>query len=926
MQSEQRQEMQKDNAFIRQCKKLPDVWRAVSRRVAPFVWLFPPVIVLVAMLIYFRVNKMYPFGDTTISWCDMDQQVVPLLMQLKDCLAGKESLFLNFKNAGGMNFYGVFFFFLSSPFSLLVAFVERGKVMLFANVLVMLKMCAIATTASVYFYCKHKRAFLLNIALSVLYAFSGYVLMYFQNIMWLDMVYLFPLLLLALDKLKEGKRAWFIGVLTACIFVNYYLSYMVVLFLLLYALVWLIISKDKTFAGNFCVSCLVAMLLSAVVWLPCLIQYFTSGRTTSIYASLSTSSVFTGYETTLPTMFSLLFLFPFALSRKQDTTNDGKLRFTLLLLTLVPFVLEPVNKMWQTGNYMSFPTRYGFIPSFLCLSLAYDCMANGFAKEKLQGLAGESNDCNRKQSVKQQIPAYICSALIVAVAILYCVFSIRYTKANHEIMDQYSHSLWGNKASFEALLKVYAVAILVGVFLYLLWRFSLCKPILLWLGIAVMTLSELYVAPMTYMHAGSHRVDWHTQVAELADRIEDDGFYRVNTDKEYSGSDFDVNMLGAIGYNSLGHYTSLTPDNYMTAIKQFGYTSYWMEVGTSGGSILTDALLSVKYSITRNKSDSALYNGEKYAIEKTPYYLPLGIVTKLDITVSQNASDVLLPRAQFQQTLYEDFFGTKDGVSVYGLNNAKLDGVSVTEVDGKYQLNPLHSSASIVFEVPVTAKQTLYFNAFDENTNALSQAINEKFSVNAPYCSVGEYPSKKQNGFLCLGEYANRTVKVRVKLNGAVTVRDIGVFGIDNERLAQDVAKASTVQFTATKNGLSGTYTANKKECVFLSVAYNKGMHCTVNGKSVELKEVYGGFTAFYVEQGENVISLRFTPVGFSAGLAIALLGLGLCIVACVFWLKQKWKLQLPKVVNATAYYGLIAVGLAVILAVYVLPLVLCAL
>lgn len=926
MQDEQRREMKKDNAFIRQCKKLPSVWRAVSRRVAPFVCLFPPVIVLVAMLVYFRTNKMYPFGDVTISWCDMDQQVVPLLMQLKDCLSGKDGLFLHFKNAGGMNFYGVFFFFLSSPFSLLVAFVERGKVMLFANILVTLKMCAVATTASVYFYYKHKRAFLLNIALSVLYAFSGYVLMYFQNIMWLDIVYLFPLLLLGLDKLKEGKRALFIGVLTACIFVNYYLSYMVVLFLLLYALVWLIVSKDKTFAGNFGVSCLVAMLLSAVVWLPCLIQYFSSGRTTSIYESLSKSSVFTAYETVFPTLFSVLFLFPFALSRKQDNTRDGTLRFTLLLLTLVPFVLEPINKMWQTGNYMSFPTRYGFIPIFLSLSLAYDCMANGFVRKNLQGCSETGDTVERKRKIQRLLPAYIGSVLLLATAILYCVFSIAYTKENHEVMDQYSHSLWGNKASFEALLKLYAVAVLAGVFLYLLWRFSLYKPVLLWLGIAVMTLSELYVAPMTYMHAGSHKVDWHTQVTEMADRIEDEDFYRVKTDKEYSSNDFDVNMMGAIGYNSLGHYTSLTPDNYMTAIKQFGYTSYWMEVGTSGGSILTDALLSVKYSIKRANSDSAVYNGEKYAIEKTPYYLPLGIVTKRDITASQSRSDILQPRAQFQQTLYEDFFGSKDGVSVYGLDKAKLDGVSVTEVDGKYQLKPLRSSASIVFDVPITAKQTLYFNAFDENTNALSQAINEKFSVSAPYYSVSKYPSKKQNGFLCLGEYANRTVSVRIKLNSTVTVRDIGVFGIDNQRLAQDVAKANTVRFTETQNGLSGKYTANEKECVFLSVAYNKGMRCTVNGKKVQLKEVYGGFTAFCVEKGENVISLQFTPVGFPIGLTISLLGLGLCVVAGVFWFKQKWKLQLPKAVNAVAYYGWIAVGVAVVLAIYVVPLVICAL
>ena len=31
-----------------------------------------------------------------------------------------------------------------------------------------------------------------------------------------------------------------------------------------------------------------------------------------------------------------------------------------ILLTAVPLVVEPVNKMWHTGNYMAFPARYGY--------------------------------------------------------------------------------------------------------------------------------------------------------------------------------------------------------------------------------------------------------------------------------------------------------------------------------------------------------------------------------------------------------------------------------------------------------------------------------------------------------------------------------------------------------------------------------------
>ena len=73
------------------------------------------------LLVLYAMKELFPFGEFTVSWCDMNQQVVPLLCEFKDILEGKGSLFLNLQNAGGMNFWGVFLFFLSSPFSFSVA-------------------------------------------------------------------------------------------------------------------------------------------------------------------------------------------------------------------------------------------------------------------------------------------------------------------------------------------------------------------------------------------------------------------------------------------------------------------------------------------------------------------------------------------------------------------------------------------------------------------------------------------------------------------------------------------------------------------------------------------------------------------------------------------------------------------------------------
>ena len=883
------------------------IWNWLKDNFPKFVWVFPPLIVLFAMLIFYKANGLYPYGDKTIAWCDMDQQVIPLLLQFKDILSGKEGFFYSFKNAGGMNFFGVFFFFLSSPFSLLIAFVDKADASSFANLLVMLKMCAVALTASIYLARKAPDAPLLNIALSVLYAYSGYTMMYYQNVIWLDVVYLFPLLLMGLELLQDGKKTLFILALTMSMVVNYYLGYMLVVFLLLYASLWAFMSKDKKFAGNFILSCALAALLSAVVWLPSLLQYFGSGRTVSLFQSLASSSIITPYATALPTVFSVLFLFPFAIGGLEKADKKGMHYGILFALTLVPLIIEPISKMWQTGNYMSFPTRYAFIPIFLCIVLTANCLAK--------------NTQATEEKKENAPPMYALNALLPVLAVGYCIFAVCYTNANVEVMDQYSQSLWGNDESLQSLWGLYAVGLAVGLVVFFIHRFQSVKPWAVALAVAVIALTELYVAPITYMRTPAHEVKDFQNIVALSGQIEDDGFYRVKTEREYSALDFDVNMMGGIGYNALGHYTSLTRGNYMKAIKQFGYTSYWMEVGNSGGTVLTDALLSVKYQISTNKTNFDVAQSDGYGVSPTLAYLPLGVITAKDIVKDGENADYS-NRAQLQKTLYQDFFGNADGVTVYALNDADTYHLTIRKGDdGKYLLIPDENKTGLItFRVTAKEKQSLYFDVFDENDNSLKQAINGRFTISAPSKTISRFPAQKQNGLLYLGDYANRTFSVTVSVTEKVALRSLGLVGIEHGALTSAVEQTQTLNLQSVKNGLTGSYTAQGGECVFLSTAYDSGMKLTINGKPARLYQVYDGFTAFYLQTGENEIVLSYTPQGFGVGVALSCVGVILCALACVWWIKKKQAMELPQGLEDVAYYGLLAVGVLTVIAVYVAP------
>ena len=84
------------------------------------------------ILIYFMFNGYYPFGGRSVAWCDMEQQYVPLLLELKKggILSG---------GGGGMSFWGVFFFFVSSPLSLLVFLTKAKNVIYLVNILTAIK-------------------------------------------------------------------------------------------------------------------------------------------------------------------------------------------------------------------------------------------------------------------------------------------------------------------------------------------------------------------------------------------------------------------------------------------------------------------------------------------------------------------------------------------------------------------------------------------------------------------------------------------------------------------------------------------------------------------------------------------------------------------------------------------------------------------
>ena len=494
------------------------------------------VLTSIILLTAYLAGEMFPFGEGTVSWCDMNQQAIPLLCDFKDILSGKSSLFLNTQNAGGMNFYGVFFFNLSSPFSFLAAFVDKSQIPYLMNILVVLKLGLCGFCAGFVFYRLFKEnGVLISAFLGTCYALCGYGMLFYQNIMWLDMMYIFPIVALGIFKLiKQNRPAVLLISLTLCVIFNFYISFMVylalILFFGLYALFFR--NTDRKIYVNLGLCGVISLTVSAFVWVPCLLQYFSSGRSGSILSNLKNASLFTSTETTFPILLcsgvilcGVVFLFR-RVSLKDKQTS---FLFCLFLIMSVPLIIEPINLMWHTGSYMAFPARYGFITVFAGLCLTAKLLSGWKFAEKPKPNA---------------VFIYFAVGLI-------CILALIFTLSNQDTLSTYTRTLWGNKASLRGQIFI-SLLFVLSYFIILLFseRKVLCKKtaaVFLCLCLAF----EGFCWSSVFVLSAKDRFSMHNfqNMLELRSEIQKDGFYRVNTSHKFT----DANMTGAAGINSLAH-------------------------------------------------------------------------------------------------------------------------------------------------------------------------------------------------------------------------------------------------------------------------------------------------------------------------------------------------------------------------------------
>lgn len=192
-----------------------------------------PVAMLAALSAW---GGVYPFGPASFLTEDLLYQYVDFFTWFRAVLLGDESLLYSTAQALGANTWGLYSYYLASPFNLLVALFPVEGVTLFTWVITALKLGCVQLAMTWFL----RRRFGLSrgaaLALALAFTWSSWTASQLRNPLWLDALICLPLMAAgAWALVREGRWRLLVGATAASIIVCWYTGYMTILFLCCYA-------------------------------------------------------------------------------------------------------------------------------------------------------------------------------------------------------------------------------------------------------------------------------------------------------------------------------------------------------------------------------------------------------------------------------------------------------------------------------------------------------------------------------------------------------------------------------------------------------------------------------------------------------------------------------------------------------------------
>lgn len=798
---------------------------------------FVPIVI---MIIIFVQRGIFPFGSESFLRTDMYHQYAPFFSEFQHKLKNGGSLLYSWDIGMGVNFAALYAYYLASPLNWLILLCPKAYVIEFMTYMIVLKM-GLSGLSFAWYLKKRCNTNAFGIGFfGIFYALSGYMAAYSWNIMWLDCILLFPLIVYGLEQLvKNGNGFLYCVTLGLSILSNYYISIMTCAFMVLYFVALLIMEKpstEKAFPAacvRFTIYSLLAGALAAFVLLPevAVLQTTASGNVSFPKTLTSYFSIFdmiarhiACVETEIgldhwPNIYcgvAVLMFFLLYLACQKISVKEKSVYCGLLLIFFASFSVNALNFIWHGFHYPnSLPARQSFIYIFLMLFICFRAFM--YLEE------------TPKKHIAIAFWGSICFVIL----------------AEKLVEQEHFH------------FSVYYVAILfLSMYAGLVYMFKNGRRELaavLTLGlVAIEAAVNMTVTSVSYTSREVY-MDDNEDVANLLEVIQPaDDFYRVEKKTRKTKND------GAwMNFPSVSLFSSTANADLTKFFKRVGCEASTNAYSITGSTPFVDSILSVKYALYSEEvpnTDLYVYmkeSGSTYLYENL-YTLPLGVVLPADID------------HDWQYTMSNPAEVQNDLCQVMGADDVLV------------WVDSTASGTKVTFTPDMPGEYYAY-------------VTNKKVkTVKASLPSGSKTFNNVDRGYLLeLG---------RILDGNSVTLSS----DTDDEKLTVEIYRFSDRamisvyekmnQYPLTLNSwtdakMEGTVTCDQAGMLFTSIPYEKGWSVYVDGEPVETEKIFEAFLAVPVDAGSHEIRFEYFPKGLMPGMIIS--GSAAAILALLYLAKR---------------------------------------
>lgn len=803
-----------------------------SSRLGALVFWGAWFVVPIAMLcVVAAVRGVYPFGVQSFLAEDLVFQYVDFFAWFKRVLAGRESVFYSTACGLGANTWGLYSYYLASPFNLLLLLFDQEHLTLFVFVADALKLGCMQLAAMFYLRRRFGVGRGWSGVLALGYTWCLWTATNLRNPMWLDALILLPLLMWAVWELvRRGRWVPLCLLTTADIICCWYTAYMAVLFLILLAILewWCAGCRDASgehvplwrLALRFARPMLVALVLCAWTFVPTVMAMLESG----------------GVEET-----SLLGIIQSILEA------DSPLGVAMKLFTTKPgcFVRGFVPALYD---------RLRPVPQFYCGVLLMACFVGFFVSGRVS--------VRVKKGLGVLVAVMLASILLTPLQAIWCGFRA--------------------PTGFYSRVCVFVAPVLMWAAGWL-WQAESGAPSgtsrlagLLGSRVALGAVCAFVVADLTLGAALAWRTlywgysqEYHDgYVAQSAQQISDlegvdGGTWRA--DRTFTRAGFAaLNDEMGRGYMGISSYSSAHNQDALDFLSALGYSKPGQISARYAAPVLSsDALLGVRYVCSQQpvagetllEDVSQVSGGSAY---ENPYALGLGYLVSGDAT-----SAALEGGSPFERQ--NELASALLGHEVKLFRPAAATEAVADEGTHAWDVAvPAGCLGYAYVDVP-----SGYVDGVMLDVDGVSQQEGWRFQQTLrPFFAVeGGEPG------------VHRVVMSGIDNKKAVPLEDASCafYYLDLNALQSLTDELGARQATFDSfagSGISGTVTADSDGWLMVSVPHEAGWTVTVNGVQVETRGAFGdALTLVPVTTGQNSFEMTFVSPGFVPGCVVSAAG-----------------------------------------------------